>query len=212
MCPPHTFRNSRHRRGPSHTGARRTQACKQDRCRRIRRQDDHTGAVPSAGTSSCASGKHLGRWVALRTPPQSGNVCPGCNRPGRGRKRWGIDHRSRHSDPPPWRANNWACKCLVCHKASPTLRTWPGRPKDRSGQHRRRLPRRRGQRAAPGLVCTLLPQGSLRSGRKGRRAWRPCKLGRTCCSPVKWPPPVGPKAGWRKRDACSDFVIIKNTS
>ncbi len=29
---------------------------------------------------------------------------------------------------------------------------------------------------------------------------------------VKWTPSVGPKAGWRKRDACSDFVIIKNTS
>jgi hypothetical protein len=31
-------------------------------------------------------------------------------------------------------------------------------------------------------------------------------------SDVKWTPSVGPKAGWRKRDACSDFVIIKNTS
>jgi hypothetical protein len=29
---------------------------------------------------------------------------------------------------------------------------------------------------------------------------------------VKWTPPVGPKAGRRKRDACSDFVTIKNTS
>src|SRR5882724_7715326 len=26
---------------------------------------------------------------------------------------------------------------------------------------------------------------------------------------LKWTPSVGPKAGWRKRDACSDFVIIK---
>jgi hypothetical protein len=29
---------------------------------------------------------------------------------------------------------------------------------------------------------------------------------------LKWTPSVGPKAGWRKRDACSDFEIIKNTS
>ena len=31
-------------------------------------------------------------------------------------------------------------------------------------------------------------------------------------SAMKWTPSVGPKAGWPKRDACSDFEIIKNTS
>ena len=29
---------------------------------------------------------------------------------------------------------------------------------------------------------------------------------------VKWTPSFRPKAGWRKRDACSGFAIIKNTS
>ena len=46
-----------------------------------------------------------------------------------------------------------------------------------------------------------------------RVAWRLTKASPTVGGhteqKVKWTPSVGPKAGWRKRDACSDFVIIK---